>query len=262
VSIPFGPRRISYATPVGSSAWTLARARLQHIYRTVRANGGLQHRRFLHIWAGRYGLDYHEFIPNDLPDETPLRPGTQVEDLFGSDTSANYVISTGTFTISGGILQPTATELVIHHTTLMGDDTHQTDVVFSAKGAGYSGALARKTIGTTLAYVAALKLDTTNAFYCFTRDAGSYTQVGAAESDTFTAEDKYSIKCNSDTDLELHKNGAQVGADRSSTVGSGNVRFGLVSQSVDDDFNSILADDFIAGAAAVTPSGLTMAGVG
>ncbi len=55
------------------------------------------HQKMLDYWSKRYGVDYHDLIPSDLPDEPPVLHATIVGDTFdtASDTGLGAHTATG-----------------------------------------------------------------------------------------------------------------------------------------------------------------------
>lgn len=198
--------------------------RLRDAYRLVRTEtrAGLrkpdQHRMFLTHWAALFNRAYTDFIPADLPDESPVPLATVVSDDFETDTSANWTAGHGTFTIdaadSGFYLQVTSGESI--HNTAMATDDHFAEVYINAQGLSYKGPMIRHhaTAGT-LTCLSVLKQEGAGAVVqYFEWSAGSPSQNGANETDTFSAGDAYKGGIDTGGTWQFYKNGSAVGSGR------------------------------------------------
>ena len=66
--------------PQVSPEWTQVRAVLQEDYRRIKNEGSDQHRRVLSALQEKYAVDYREFIPSNLPIESPLPHHTTINE--------------------------------------------------------------------------------------------------------------------------------------------------------------------------------------
>jgi len=252
-----GAAVVEYQMPHGGAAWNNFRDRLRLEYSRNRteALAGLVtpdlHRKRLDVWQRRYGVDYREFLGTE-PDEGTVRPTTSISDDFEVDSSADWTADSGTFTVDSadnGYLEPATAELVVRHNTGLSDDTHDVLATVDTGGTSWFGPMGRKAASSTLTYVAVLQQGGAAEVVVFSRTAGSYSQVGAVEADTFSAGNIYEIRITDSDTVQIWVNGSQVGADRTTTVGGGNTSVGLVGSSTNHDFEAFSADDFAAGGA-------------
>ena len=93
-----------YAGAMSDMQWQVARASEQKTYRVIyeqaKRRGLDTHRKWLWTRSALYGRPSEEFIPSDLPSETPVRPETTVTDNFNRanenlEASANWSLING-----------------------------------------------------------------------------------------------------------------------------------------------------------------------
>lgn len=141
--------------PGRDAEWPVIRQRLRHDYRAIKTRADApndpmpagQHRRVLSVWRRKYGIENHEeFIPRDLPNETPLRPATTVSDNFNRanenlEASADWVLmewangEVPSLVVAGNEVESDTTAAstsIAEHQTSLSTDDHYAEVEITA----------------------------------------------------------------------------------------------------------------------------------
>lgn len=276
--------------PESDAEWPVIRARLQNDYREIKRRAddpkdsmpARQHRKYLATLQRKYGIaDYDQFIPRDLPSETPVEPATTFTDDFNRanenlEVSANWTLynwsgSDASFRVNSNRCEPDSTLPVVawaqYASNLSTDDHYgQVEVVALVFGSESLSASARLHNSGTEArgYDARVFGNASSYGWSLQRqDNSAATGIGSVNfTPTLSLPD--TIRCEADgSTIRGVWNGA-TWRSATDTTYSGQLRAGLSSR-LKATVGDLAVDDFEAGdlvaGAARTPT-LSLLGVG
>ena len=225
---------------------------LQNAYRSERefdkAQGSTHYLKVLGGWMEKYGVSDHTiFLPPDVPDEGWLQPETTITDNFNTDTSVNWTADGGAFQIDAAdsnVLECTATECVLRYSaTAFSSKDHYAQVKILTVGNSYQGPMIRKVNSATLTYYTHLFQGPGNPItQLFKRVNGTYSNIGGGNfNHTHVSGDLYKIQAQGTT-ITTYVNGEQAHSVTDSSIDE-ELRVGIVSATVDSDFEDFQASD-------------------
>jgi len=130
----------------GDAGWDVLQEGVREQYRRVRQqalDGTIpedHHRKWLGHRLTIYGLtsrDRRALVPEDLPDETPMRPSTVVQEPFSGSSLANMTVREGSgYAESGGAFGYTASGAIVEHDTALSSDGHSSQIKDTGSASG------------------------------------------------------------------------------------------------------------------------------
>ncbi len=239
----------------GSLLWDKIRTVHKAQYRKIRDEvlaGRMptdQHRRILGAWLRKYGLTAHrQFVPDDLPDESPLPPGTRYAESFNtadSDTlgpDLTWLDINGNWRIRNNQADvATTTDTISRAEHDLATDDHYGECTLKVIGTGSAlGALARYNTGGSMAVsdlYAAVADAASAVFRIYRINSGTPTELGTAGG-TPANNDGLQIHCEGSTITCKQNGSAVVGPLTDASPITGNTRGGIwgneAAQRVDD----------------------------
>jgi hypothetical protein len=270
-----------------NAMFDMVRDNLREVYREDRAFditvGSDHYRRQLQYWQDKYRTTYRHFIPDDLPDESPLPRGTSFGDTFdradnsdlnaldtgktkdGSAGTWQWASITNSHTILNNLLHGGSDEGVcysridddlagVDHKLLATFGTHTDDATEEQRGP-----CVRFSSSASTSYMQMAKVVSTGEGTILRKTVtGSRTDIGSAQAHVWATGDTFETRIDGST-LSGRVNDV-VSESKSDTVIIGGTRFGFYShRRTSTDVTDLSGEDLAAGGG---PPTLTLLGGG
>lgn len=256
---------------------------LMRIYRRIRQAclDGLHppthYRKVLGFWVKKYGLNYRQFQPGDLPDEAPLEPATTLQETFNTADSSTlgptyswtefrdgagadtWEVFTNEARVKAWATTETLGQTARAESDLSSAD-HYAQLAITLLGAGVEnvqlGAACRFAAAADTYYWCRLLRVGVDALQLFKTFTGTATQLGSDYSTTPTPPCTVKVEANGSAISAYLDGTLRVGPETDTAI-TGNTRCGMFGFSIDGDDvtgDSWEAADLAAGVAASLPS--------